>query len=60
VIELGVVKIEELVPENAKEQKHIIFDPIPRVKGVEPSADPLLEMRAAVYLLSGRERRAAP
>lgn len=59
VIELGVVKIEELVPENAKEQKHIIFDPIPRVKGVEPSADPLLEMRAAVYLLSGRERRAA-
>lgn len=60
VVELGVVKIERPVPENAKEQKHIIFDPIPRVKGVEPSADPLLEMRAAVYLLSGRERRAAP
>ncbi|KIM37578.1 hypothetical protein M413DRAFT_20253 [Hebeloma cylindrosporum] len=59
VVELGVVKIEGMVPENAKEQKHIIFDPIPRVKGVEPSADPLLEMRAAVYLLSGRERREA-
>ncbi|KAF8178721.1 catalase protein-like protein [Pholiota molesta] len=29
------------------------------VDGV-PSADPLLEMRAAVYLLSGRQRRAAP
>ena len=60
VIELGIVKIAEIVTENAKEQKHIIFDPIPRVKGVEPSTDPLLEMRAAVYLLSGRERRAAP
>jgi len=60
VVELGVVKIEGIVSENAKEQKHIIFDPIPRVKGVEPSADPLLELRAAVYLLSGRERRAAP
>jgi len=62
LVELGVVKVEEVVKadENAKEQKHIIFDPIPRVKGVEPSDDPLLEMRAAVYLLSGRERRAAP
>jgi catalase len=30
------------------------------VDGIEPSADPLLELRAAVYLLSGRRRRAAP
>jgi len=60
VVELGVVKVESLVAESVKEQKHIIFDPIPRVKGVEASDDPLLEMRAAVYLISGRERRAAP
>jgi len=62
VVELGVVKVEEVFkPEvDVKEQKHMIFDPIPRVKGVEPSDDPLLEMRAAVYLLSGKERRAAP
>jgi catalase len=59
VVELGTVKIESIVPDNAKEQKNVIFDPIPRVDGVEPSADPLLEMRAAVYLLSGKERRAA-
>jgi len=61
VVELGVVKVEEVfkADENVKEQKHIIYDPIPRVKGVEPSEDPLLEMRAAVYLLSGKERRAA-
>ena len=60
LVELGSVKLESLVKDDAKEQKHIIFDPIPRVEGVEPSDDPLLEMRAAVYLISGRERRAAP
>ena len=38
----------------------IIFDPIPRVDGIEPSNDPLFELRAAIYLLSGRRRRAAP
>jgi catalase len=49
-----------LVPDNYREQKRIIFDPIPRVDGIEPSADPLLELRAAIYLLSGRRRRRAP
>ena len=49
------------MPDNAKvkKQQRLIFDPIPRVKGIEPSDDPLLEVRAAVYLLSGRERRTA-
>jgi catalase len=44
---------------NDKEQKYIIMDPIPRVQGIEPSDDPLLELRAALYLISGRQRRAA-
>ena len=44
---------------DANEQQRIIFDPIPRVEGIEPSDDPLLELRAAVYLLSGRRRREA-
>jgi catalase len=48
------------VIDEAHEQKQTIFDPIPRVEGIEPSDDPLLELRAAVYLLSGRRRRAAP
>lgn len=59
LVELGTVKLESITPDNAKQQQHIIFDPIPRVKGIEPSDDPLFEMRAAVYLISGRERRAA-
>ena len=56
---LGAIELTAAVPDNAAEQKQIIFDPIPRVDGIEPSADPLLELRAAVYLLSGRRRRAA-
>jgi catalase len=57
--ELGTMELTEGIQGDAAEQKHIIFDPIPRVDGIEPSADPLLELRAAIYLLSGRRRRAA-
>jgi catalase len=60
IIELGTLVLTELVPDNDHEQKNIIFDPIPRVDGIEPSDDPLLELRAAIYLLSGRRRRQAP
>lgn len=59
VIEFGTVELKDLVADNAHEQKKIIFDPIPRLDGIEPSDDPLLELRAAVYLISGRRRRAA-
>jgi catalase len=59
LLDLGKITLTEPVADNANEQQHIIFDPIPRVEGIEPSADPLLELRAAVYLLSGRRRRAA-
>ena len=59
LIRLGRIQLTELVPNNEAEQKKIIFDPIPRVDGIEPSDDPLLELRAAIYLLSGRRRRQA-
>ena len=59
LIELGTISLDAVVAENEKEQKQIIFDPIPRLEGIEPSDDPLLELRAAVYLISGRKRRAA-
>jgi catalase len=60
LIELGTIELTAPVAESDHEQKHIIFDPIPRVDGIEPSDDPLLELRAAIYLLSGRRRRVAP
>jgi catalase len=59
VLDLGKITLTEPVADDEHEQKHIIFDPIPRVDGIDPSEDPLLELRAAVYLLSGRRRRAA-
>jgi catalase len=51
----------ELMAKASDDEAHrrIIFDPIPRVDGIEPSDDPLLELRAAIYLLSGRRRRHA-
>ncbi len=59
IIELGTIELTHVLEDSLMQQKQIIFDPIPRVDGIEPSADPLLELRAAIYLLSGRERRAA-
>jgi len=59
VVDFGSLKLTELVADGEADQKKIIFDPIPRVDGIEPSADPLLELRAAIYLISGRRRRAA-
>ena len=60
MVELGTITLTDRVDDDAQEQKKIIFDPIPRLDGIEPSDDPLLELRAAVYLISGRRRRAAP
>ena len=60
LINLGRILLTKPVSDNAREQKKIIFDPIPRVDQIEPSDDPLLELRAAIYLLSGRRRRQAP
>jgi catalase len=59
LLELGTLSLTKPVADNASEQKQIIFDPIPRVEGIEPSNDPLLELRAAIYLMTGRRRRAA-
>ena len=55
----GEIGLTAIAADNAKEQQHIIFDPIPRVDGIEASADPLFEPRANIYLMTGRRRRAA-
>jgi catalase len=55
----GEISLQEIAANSAGEQQHIIFDPIPRVDGIEASADPRFEARANIYLMSGRRRRAA-
>jgi catalase len=57
-VHFGTIVLTERAPDDAFHRR-IIFDPIPRVDGIEPSHDPLLELRAAIYLLSGRRRRQA-
>jgi catalase len=59
VVEFGTVELTAILPENDAEQRRIIFDTIPRVQGIEPSGDPLLEPRANLYLHSGRRRRSS-
>ena len=56
-VDFGTVELMGVLPNQEAEQRHIIFDPIPRVDGIDPSDDPLLEPRAAIYLMSGRRRR---
>jgi catalase len=56
---LGEISLTEITPDNALAQQHIIFDPIPRVDGIEASGDPLFEPRANIYLTTGRRRRTA-
>src|SRR5262249_26270780 len=38
----GAIEINQVIPDNDAQQRHIIFDPIPRVDGIDPSGDPLL------------------
>ncbi len=58
-ITIGEISLKGITPNNAREEQQIIFDPIPRVDGIEASADPLFEPRANIYLMTGRRRRAA-
>jgi catalase len=58
LLEFGTVTLTERVDELTPEHRKIIFDPVPKVDGIDPSGDPLTEVRSDVYLLSGRRRRA--
>lgn len=59
LVKLGTIKIESVTDDNDEKQRTMIYDPVPRVQGVEASDDPLIDMRASIYLISGRQRRAA-
>jgi catalase len=58
-VPFGTLTLTERVDDREPERRRIIFDPVPRVDGIDPSGDPLTEVRSDVYLLSGRRRRAA-
>jgi len=58
-VPFGAIVLTGRVDDQAAEQRKIIFDPLPRIEGIDSSGDPLTEVRADLYLLSGRRRRAA-
>ncbi len=55
----GTIALTARVDDQEPERRKIIFDPIPRVDGIDSSGDPLTEVRSEIYLLSGRRRRTA-
>jgi catalase len=58
-IQFGTITLTARVDDTELERRKIIFDPLPRVDGIDSSGDPLTEVRSDIYLLSGRRRRAA-
>ena len=58
-VQIGTITLTERADESDPEMRKIIFDPIPRVDGLDPSDDPLWNLRADLYLLGGRRRRQA-
>jgi catalase len=59
LVEFGTLELNERVDELAPERRKIIFDPLPRIDGIESAGDPLTALRSELYLLSGRRRRTA-
>jgi catalase len=58
-IPFGTIILTARADDQMPERRKIIFDPLPRVDGIDSSGDPLTQVRADIYLLSGRRRRAA-
>jgi catalase len=55
----GTLSLTQRVDDQEPARRRIIFDPVPRVEGLDSAGDPLTEVRSDIYLLSGRRRRAA-
>src|SRR5207245_7148365 len=58
-IPFGTISLTARVDDQMPDRRKIIFDPLPRIDGIDSSGDPLTDVRADIYLLSGRRRRAA-
>ncbi len=57
-ISFGTITLTVRIDDQVPDRRKIIFDPLPRVDGIDSSGDPLTQARADIYLLSGRRRRA--
>ena len=56
LVELGVVTLTTVAPDNAETQRKLAFNPIYLCDGIQLSDDPLPAVRSAVYALSVQHR----
>jgi catalase len=56
VVELGVLTIDKAVANSADAQKALIFLPGQLTEGIEPSDDPLIDVRDSAYGVSFSRR----
>jgi catalase len=56
-VELGIITLTTVAPNNLALQKQLAFNPIYLTDGIQLSDDPLPEIRSAVYALSVARRR---
>ena len=57
-VPFGTITLTARVDDQMPDRRKIIFDPVPKIDGIDSSGDPLTDVRAELYLLSGRRRRA--
>jgi catalase len=55
--DFGVLSLTKRIDELAPDNRKVIFDPVPRIEGIDSAGDPLTEVRSQIYLMSGRRRR---
>lgn len=56
VVELGVLTIDKAVPDSAEAEKALLFLPGQLTDGIEPSDDPLIDVRDGAYAVSFSRR----
>jgi catalase len=59
-VDAGTLTLTDIATENAGNARDINFDPLVLPDGIEPSDDPLLSARSAVYAASYRARTGEP
>jgi catalase len=59
LVELGVITLTTVAPDNAETQRKLAFSPIYLCDGIQLSDDPLPALRSAVYALSVQHRATA-
>jgi catalase len=56
VVELGVITIDKSVADSLEAQKKLLFLPGQLIEGIEPSDDPLIDVRNGAYAVSFSRR----